>query len=75
MHLSFALNPRELIGMRGEVFLVDDQVICISSRFLSSGNTFNENFDYFGVSCAEYIKEFYHPTSKHTVSEKTLKPN
>ena len=53
MHLSFALNPRELIGMRGEVFLVDDQVICISSRFLSSGNTFNENFDYFGVSCAE----------------------
>ena len=53
MHLSFTLNPRELIGKRGEAFSVDDQVIRISSRFLSSRNTFNENFDYFEVSCAE----------------------
>ena len=55
------LNPRESTGKTGEAFSVGDQVICIGSRFLSSRSTFNENFNYSAVSCAEYVKEFYHP--------------
>ena len=67
MHLSSTLNPRELVGKRGEAFSVDDQVVRFGSRFLSSRSTFNENFNYFAVSCPKCIKEFYQPVLKHTV--------
>ena len=68
MHLSFTLNLRELIGKRGQTFSVGDQIIRIGNRFFfSTRSTFSENFNYFAVSCAEYIKKFYHPASRHTV--------